>query len=72
MPPKSKLTDRELADLDRWVKAGAPFPPRVATDGAGQHWAFQPPTRPTIPAVRDVAWPQTPLDHFVLAGLEAK
>src|SRR5262245_14033300 len=26
MPPKEKLTDREIADLVAWVRAGAPWP----------------------------------------------
>ena len=57
---------------------GAPFP--AAKDSASvagkpprdpDHWAFQPPGRPQLPAVRDGAWPQTPIDRFVLARLEA-
>jgi hypothetical protein len=72
MPPKGKLSDREITDLTQWVKAGTPFPPRVATEGGSKHWAFQPPARPTVPDVRDADWPQTPVDRFILAGLEAK
>jgi hypothetical protein len=37
-----------------------------------KHWAFQPVRRPPIPAVKDTAWPQNPIDAFILAGLEAK
>src|SRR4051794_17641489 len=33
---------------------------------------FRPPTRPPVPAVRDVAWVRNPLDAFVLARLEAR
>jgi hypothetical protein len=36
------------------------------------HWAFQPVRRPELPAVRDAAWVQNPIDAFVLAGLEAR
>ena len=36
------------------------------------HWAFQKVTRPTIPAVKNRAWVQNPIDSFVLAELEAK
>src|SRR5689334_6443750 len=47
MPPEGKLSDRQIADLIRWVEMGAPFP--AAADGAAakkrdpNHWAFQPP-----------------------------
>ena len=37
-----------------------------------QHWSFAPVKRPAIPVVKDKAWVQNPIDHFVLAGLEAK
>jgi mono/diheme cytochrome c family protein len=35
-------------------------------------WAFQPVKSPAPPVVKDKAWPNSPLDHFVLAKLEAK
>lgn len=36
------------------------------------HWAFQPPAEVAPPAVRQRSWVSTPLDHFILAGLEAR
>jgi len=36
---------------------------------ASDHWAFQPVTRPSVPAVSGAAWPSGALDHFVLAKL---
>ncbi|MFM7923170.1 MAG: DUF1549 domain-containing protein, partial [Planctomycetaceae bacterium] len=36
-----------------------------------QHWAFQPVTDPPLPPVADTAWPLDPIDHFVLAKLQA-
>ncbi len=38
---------------------------------AHQHWAFQPPHAVTPPKVRNAAWPQTEIDRFILAKLEA-
>jgi len=35
------------------------------------HWCWQGRHRPAVPAVRDLGWPQDPIDMFVLAGLEA-
>ncbi len=74
MPPGKKLTKQEIADLAHWVKTGALFPDsgKVAKNQGSQHWAFQPPQDPPVPDVKDKTWPQSPLDHFVLAELEAK
>jgi hypothetical protein len=33
---------------------------------------FQPPLRPKVPAVKDSAWARNPIDHFILARLQAK
>src|SRR5947207_479927 len=35
-------------------------------------WSFKPPLDPVLPAVHNKSWPQSPLDHFILAKLEAK
>src|SRR5262249_44216200 len=67
--------DRQIADLTRWIQMGVPFPPQVATSkgpSARDHWAFRAPVDPAVPAVKNVEWPQNPLDRFVLAALEAK
>ena len=42
---------------------------RIAQARAG-HWALQPVRRPELPAVRQAAWVQTPVDAFILARLE--
>ena len=36
------------------------------------HWAFQPVGNPPTPGVEDISWPQSAVDHFVLAQLEEK
>ncbi|HEV3146794.1 MAG TPA: DUF1549 domain-containing protein, partial [Gemmataceae bacterium] len=41
-------------------------------DKARQFWSFQPIQKPALPAVKDSAWPQTPIDYFILSKLEAK
>src|SRR5262245_10274491 len=53
--------------------------PLIALPGAGRglgadekHWAFFPPGDPRVPTVRDQGWPTTPIDHFILAGLESR
>jgi hypothetical protein len=83
MPPKGKLPDTLLADLEAWVKRGAPDPREAATSGKGKpsgfdpetgrrHWAFQPLRKSPVPTVKDVAWPGSDIDRFLLARLEAK
>jgi hypothetical protein len=44
----------------------------VVSDTDREHWAFQPVRIPPVPAVRDRDWPRNPIDHFILAPLEAK
>ena len=72
MPPGEKLSDGEIATLTAWVKAGAPWSEKVATPAASgkPHWAFQPVSRPPVPAVKLRGWGKTPVDAFILARLE--
>ncbi len=54
----------------------AALPAGVAEDYAiapeqKNHWAWQPPVRSALPAVRDEAWAENPIDVLVLARLEA-
>ncbi|MFP6581578.1 MAG: DUF1553 domain-containing protein [Candidatus Hydrogenedentota bacterium] len=61
MPPpdsKKSLTDAQIAMLLEWIDAGAQF------EG---HWAFQKPSRPTVPPSTD--WTRDPIDAFVLDGI---
>jgi mono/diheme cytochrome c family protein len=78
MPPKEALSRTAIADLERWVRMGAPDP---RTQQAAQsdvktattnHWAFQPIRTPPVPAVQMTAWPRNNIDKFVLADLEKR
>jgi hypothetical protein len=62
-PPRSgkKLTAAQKELLKRWIAAGAEYQP---------HWAFIPPKRPRLPAVKNAAWIRSPIDKFILAELE--
>jgi len=65
MPPLAahkELTDEQKALLRQWIEEGAAWK---------QHWAFAPPARPELPAVKNEAWARNPIDRFVLAKLEA-
>ncbi len=37
-----------------------------------RHWAFQPLTRPALPAVRNGSWVRSPIDTFILSKLESR
>ena len=80
MPPKKKLPAEVIADLEKWVAAGA-IDPREGKAAAvstidvvegRKHWSFQPIAKPAVPEVRDKSWPKTDIDRFILAALEAK
>jgi len=81
MPPKGRLTSRQVADLSAWIAAGAPWPgssAAPATRPAGidmparmQAWTWKPVVSVSPPAVSDHAWPRDDIDQFVLAKLEA-
>src|SRR5262245_39607560 len=38
---------------------------------AARLWSRAPLTRPPLPEVKDRAWPEAPIDYFILARLEA-
>jgi hypothetical protein len=64
MPPsyaQHQLSAQEIAALTEWVRQGAKF---------SQHWAFVPPVRPALAAVKKQAWAKNAIDYFVLARLE--
>ncbi len=81
MPPKGKLPDAAIADLEKWIAMGAPDPRdgKVAVERkpinieeGRKFWAFQPPKRHPVPEVKDQAWPRGDIDRFLMAKLEAK
>ncbi len=78
MPPKGRLSDEQIADVEAWIKRGAPDPrtgaPAAAPniDKGRLHWAYQLPKDPKVPSVKNAAWVRSPIDAFVLARLEAK
>jgi hypothetical protein len=84
MPPKSALPAQAVADLEAWVRMGAPDPrtentvasarARSAIDWnkAREWWSFKPVAQPSPPTVRNTDWPASPIDHFVLARLEER
>ncbi|MDA1015782.1 MAG: DUF1553 domain-containing protein [Planctomycetota bacterium] len=64
MPPpdfEKRLTPTQIETFRRWVEQGAKW---------SGHWAFDAPTRPKLPAVKNAKWIRNAIDAFVLARLE--
>jgi len=81
MPPKGKLSDEVINDFVKWVELGAPDPRKggpvkiikreIDIKAGQQFWSFKPIAAPSIPAVKAAHWPDSTIDRFVLAKLEA-
>jgi hypothetical protein len=82
MPPTGKLPEKVIADFDKWIKMGAPYPAiavskklqasnkQIDWDEARRFWSFQSIKSPVVPAVTDKRWARDDIDRFVLARLE--
>ncbi|RMF42720.1 MAG: DUF1549 domain-containing protein, partial [Planctomycetota bacterium] len=79
MPPDEKLSEAEIADLEEWIRRGAPDPrqggvvPRRSTidlAAARQHWAFRPVVDPPVPSLDHRQWSHHPIDRFLVERLE--
>lgn len=69
MPKRGdRLTTVEIDHLRDWITAGAQWPDKLETL---QHWSYLPPQRPSLPTVKNQAWPKNEIDRFILAKLEA-
>jgi hypothetical protein len=49
-----------------------PVAERPVDSAKSDHWAFKPATRHSVPKVKNETWPGNPIDHFILAKLEAQ
>ena len=85
MPPTGRLKPEEIVVLADWVKMGAPWPEAKGTAGPSggpaapvwtaaqkDYWCFRPVKKPALPFVAHKQWGKSPIDAFVLAGLEKK
>ncbi|MCE9533464.1 MAG: DUF1549 domain-containing protein, partial [Planctomycetes bacterium] len=67
MPPKGsgeKLEANEIARLREWIDQGAKAPLEAAAELV-KYWAFQVPSRPTVPTNGSPEWSRNPIDAFV-------
>ncbi len=84
MPPKGKLPAATIADLEAWIKMGAPDPrlekPKTKVASSWEEilrsrsdwWSLQPVKKPVVPTTKNATWSMYPVDRFVLAKLEEK
>ena len=84
MPAEApKLPDQAIEQIAAWIAAGAAYDAplvdaaqqfigKKVSDEDRQFWSLVPLADPAVPKVEGKAWCRTPLDHFVLAALEAK
>lgn len=84
MPPKAKLSDEQLATLNKWVEMKAPWTPgdinklegteeaastTKVNETTKNFWSYRPLKTPEVPKVPDSHWAKNPLDAFVFARL---
>ncbi len=82
MPPSKKLSAKQVALLEDWVKMGAPWPGEAAAAPAKhvaksmtitaedrRYWAFQPVRSPAVPLVSSA---RHPIDGFIAQKLAEK
>ncbi|TXT35614.1 MAG: hypothetical protein FD138_1282 [Planctomycetota bacterium] len=82
MPPKGKLPAAAIADLEEWIKRGAPDPRDKSTSKKiaeswdetmrerAKWWSLQPVQNPKVPQPQQADWSDHPVDRFVLTRLE--
>ncbi len=77
MPPDATLNPQHIDALTQWLQSGAAWPAQQSEPGqsiseqAQKHWSYQPVKSVPPPAVRSATWPQSAIDAFVLAKIEA-
>lgn len=81
MPPKKKLTDDQIADLEQWIRDGAAWPSIKLPQDLGtpnpeydtlrnEHWAWQPLGPALPPQVSNSSFVINDIDRFILAKLD--
>ncbi len=64
MPPEKSgkpLTKDEITKLTQWIEQGAAY---------AQHWSYERPARPKVPANSNKDWATNDIDRFLMARLE--
>jgi len=81
MPPDEKLSNDKIEKLRAWIAMGAPDPrdglvkksrSKIDLEKGREFWAFKKPVAHPIPKVKNTAWPQNDIDHFIFARLASE
>ena len=84
MPPGTFLPGDQIAVVEKWIAAGAPWPSDAGpsgpkktrsgepTDEERRHWSFQPITDPPVPQVATAGEAVHPIDAFLTVKLAKK
>jgi hypothetical protein len=77
MPPKKKLSQEQIIDLEHWIAMGAPDPrgsesisteqKKLDLEASRKFWAFLPIKKHEPPQTNDTDWPLNNIDRFILA-----
>ena len=83
MPPDSRLQERDIEHLERWVQMGLPWTPQTGSLAVGEvgesfnlekrrseHWAWKPVQPSQPPEVQEAQWVKQPIDAFLKHRLE--
>ncbi len=84
MPEDKKLPEAQIEIIRQWVTMGAPWPEEAGETAAEaaptfsdfisqireSHWSFKPIHNAPIPTVSTPDWVDSPIDAFILAGLD--
>ena len=70
MPPTGRLPEDQVAHVEQWIRAGAPFPagPTASERPSSPHWSFAPP-RVATPPPSASGWAGSEIDRFIEARL---
>ena len=74
MPPAAPLSETDKQALRTWIADGAVWPGEISERRAGNDWWSLQPLRETAPPpvqARPAGWSASPVDRWILAGLEA-
>ncbi len=75
MPPDGEgtpLTDAQVQLVMNWIRQGATSPvDEVIIASPAQHWAYQPPVKPSLPSGDSLAGSQNPIDSLLRAKWDA-
>src|SRR6185295_19386071 len=78
MPPDEQLSEKQVADIEQWIRMGAPDPRTEVTSAAPdpvkakEFWSFKKPVMPPVPILKKEEQGRTTLDRYVRGKLESK